>query len=212
MHKLLVLYERNALFTIYKCFERETLDRVLPTALLLLNERALAHAGHDPRAFRIQGPLYARPASVPHDHDQPELSPLSTRARRVLREQGPGAALWKAGRLILRKARSGIGHGLLRAAGSVRPRSGADPGEGQIVWPAVAASHYAAVSEFAHSLESLEEKRCWLQQRRCVSDRDLIPLFVDPFFPTYTAPEYLRFYRWLTWVRGLEGMFSIRRD
>src|SRR5438105_14224588 len=40
-HKLRVLYERNALFTIYKCFEDRDLDRLLTTALLLLNERAL---------------------------------------------------------------------------------------------------------------------------------------------------------------------------
>src|SRR5207237_6141361 len=31
-HKLRVLYERNALFTIYKCFEDRDLDRVLTTA------------------------------------------------------------------------------------------------------------------------------------------------------------------------------------
>lgn len=40
-HRTYLLYERNALYAIYKNYEQETLDRILPAALLLLGQRAV---------------------------------------------------------------------------------------------------------------------------------------------------------------------------
>ncbi len=40
-HRVQVLYERNALATIYKNYEQANLDRILPAALLLLGQRAV---------------------------------------------------------------------------------------------------------------------------------------------------------------------------
>ncbi len=40
-HRTYLLYERNALYAIYKNYEQETLDRALPAALLLLGQRAV---------------------------------------------------------------------------------------------------------------------------------------------------------------------------
>ncbi len=40
-HRTYLMYERNALYAIYKNYEQETLDRVLPAALLLLGQRAV---------------------------------------------------------------------------------------------------------------------------------------------------------------------------
>ena len=40
-HRTYLLYERNALYSIYKNYEQETLDRALPAALLLLGQRAV---------------------------------------------------------------------------------------------------------------------------------------------------------------------------
>lgn len=40
-HRVQVLYERNALYTIYKNYEQANLDKILPAALLLLGQRAV---------------------------------------------------------------------------------------------------------------------------------------------------------------------------
>jgi GT2 family glycosyltransferase/glycosyltransferase involved in cell wall biosynthesis len=40
-HRTYLLYERNALYAIYKNYEQETLDKALPAALLLLGQRAV---------------------------------------------------------------------------------------------------------------------------------------------------------------------------
>jgi GT2 family glycosyltransferase len=201
-HVLRVLYERNALCTIYKCFEDENLDRVLPASLLLLNERALRLAGFDPAAFRLGS--YEGPAGGE--------GPFLERGLRVLREEGPGSAALKAGRLLRRRLRGALGsvaEGALRRTDPglliVRPDEG-------VVWPTVAVSHFAAVSEFAHGLESLNEKRRSLQARRTVSDRELVPLMVDPFFANYADPEYVGFYRRITRLLGLDARFPVAQD
>ncbi len=51
--KLQILYERNALFTIYKNYSSETLERVLPAVLLLLNKRSAMSFKLDKDMFRI---------------------------------------------------------------------------------------------------------------------------------------------------------------
>ncbi|HEX6547150.1 MAG TPA: glycosyltransferase family 2 protein [Candidatus Dormibacteraeota bacterium] len=48
-----VLYERNALFVIYKCLDGANLAAALPAALYLLNERALLHTGVDRDEFAV---------------------------------------------------------------------------------------------------------------------------------------------------------------
>jgi GT2 family glycosyltransferase len=49
------LYERNALAMIYKNYEDESLQRVLPAAIALSLVRGLAHSGIDPRTFALGG-------------------------------------------------------------------------------------------------------------------------------------------------------------
>ncbi len=51
--KLQLLYERNALFTIYKNYSKPVLDKVLAAALLLLNKRAYLTLGVDKETYRL---------------------------------------------------------------------------------------------------------------------------------------------------------------
>ncbi len=51
--KLQLLYERNALFSIYKNYSTEVLDKVLAAALLLLNKRAYLNLGVDKETYRL---------------------------------------------------------------------------------------------------------------------------------------------------------------
>ena len=51
--KLQLLYERNALFSVYKNYSKEVLDKVLAAALLLLNKRAYLNFGIDKETYRL---------------------------------------------------------------------------------------------------------------------------------------------------------------
>jgi cellulose synthase/poly-beta-1,6-N-acetylglucosamine synthase-like glycosyltransferase len=205
--KLRVLYERNALFTIYKCLDEANLAAALPAAMLLLNERALLLAGLDPAEFRLYPPaesthtmggeplvqrLYA------YDPAQALAESLPARARRALSEEGLRPALGKTNRYLRQRAEAAARR-LVRLPGSK-------------VVPAVAASHYVALSEFGHSLEKLNLKRTWLQQRRRRSDAELLPLLYDPFHVNYRHPRYERFHDWMVRVQGLDRRFSTVPD
>jgi hypothetical protein len=74
--------------------------------------------------------------------------------------------------------------------------------------PDVALANWVAVSEFAHSLGSLAAKREAVQAGRMRSDAELFPLFVDPLRPSYTGPDYLRFFNSLVGVLGLDRRFA----
>jgi hypothetical protein len=78
--------------------------------------------------------------------------------------------------------------------------------------PGVTASHYVALSEFAHRLDSLNEKRAWIQSRRLRSDAEIVPLFQEPFYPGYNDERYIWFMAWLCRVQGLDRRFSPTPD
>jgi GT2 family glycosyltransferase len=197
--KLRMLYERNALYTIYKCFDDDNLAAALPAAMLLLNERALVMAGVDPAGFRL-GPAPAdreanagaQVAQRLYAYDPAEAlgESLPARARRVLSEEGLGPALRKTRRYLRERTEAGL------------RRTVRLPGSRAL--PTVALSHSVALSEFGHSLEKLNVKRAWLQQRRRRSDAELLPLLCDPFYVNYRHPRYERFFTWLVRVHGLD--------
>jgi GT2 family glycosyltransferase len=201
-HQLRVLYERNALFMIYKCFDDENLAAALPAALLLMNERALDLTGLHRGTFDFPGqvrPAAGQPsanvASAPA-----EVPGLIARGRRVLREEGVASALGKALGVLGRWTVAG----LAALSGQIRPR--------HFVFLGVSASHYVAQSQFAHQLEALNKKRSWIQSRRKRSDAEILPLFVDPFFTSEPDTRYVEFYRWLCQVQGLDRRFGPALD
>lgn len=204
-HRVRVLYERNSLYTIYKCLDDENLAVALPAAIMLLNEKALGMAGVNVDDFLLAAPgrrrkhERARPARPLYAFDPgaQALEPLSARARRVLREEGAGAAARKGARL----ARSRIGGGVQRVQSSVLKRAG-------VMLPYEAAACYAALSDFAHNLDRMQAKRIDLQARRVRSDAELIPMFQFALEPSYHEERYVGFHNWLCGVLGLDRRFG----
>ena len=205
-HQLGVLYERNALSMIYKNYDDDNLGAALPSALLLLNERALEHARLDLRSFGIPGGAPVDAAGRRPDGRGEPASPtpprpsFTERGRKVLREQGPGAAVRKALSIPLRLARSALQPGV----DQIRPR--------HYLVPGMSMAYYVGMSAFAHQIDSLNKKRAWIQARRKRPDSEIIPLFVDPFYANYPDPNFHRFTRWLSRVQGLDRRFGLPPD
>jgi len=196
-HRLRVLYERNALFTIYKNLEDASLALALPAALLLSNERALLLAKISLGDFQIEADAPAAPAaSEPADATPSEPGgSLVEKSRRALREGGWGALAAK-------------GAGYLRAHGLAALRGPALHG-GDFL-PNISLSHYVAMHQFAERVGELNEKRRSLQAKRVRSDQDLAPLFAEPFRPTWNDPEYVRFHGQLSRAIGIRDRFASR--
>jgi len=205
-HKLRVLFERNALFTIYKSFDDENLAAALPVALLLTNERALRLAGIDSREFDVDGErpqLLAEPVSDRKTTPNGSLDGLSlvAKAARVLEEQGPLAVA----RRSLNYSRRYLS---LKYGQAVR---GMMPGK-VVVIPAVSASHYVALAAFARSLPALNAKRQRIQEKRVRTDAEVLTLFSNALFPSYADPNYVRFHGWISHAMGLDRKFASVRD
>jgi GT2 family glycosyltransferase len=203
-HRLRVLYERNALAMIYKCFDDQNLAAALPAALLLLNERALRQSGLDRGRFMLvtgeTAPGMVDERGDPVIEGSPARSNIFARGLRMLRQDGvrataSHASRWGLTRLIAL---------LLKVRNRFEPHV--------IVLHSVAVSHYIGVSQFAHLLESLKEKRAWIQERRKRTDAEILPLFVNPFFAQYPDDQYLRFYRWVNRILELDGRFGRAPD
>jgi len=197
-HRLRVLYERNALFTIYKCLDDANLTLALPAALLLSNERALRLARISTQKFRIgpepltPGELdpLAAPATAPAPAS---AGALAAKSRRALREQGWPALAGKAAGYLGSRAARAMARSLLR--------------RGEFL-PNISLSHYVAMHEFALHLPAVMAQRRWLQANRVRTDAELMPLFVEPFRPTWDDPDYARFHTWLSETLGLKARFA----
>lgn len=200
-----VLYERNSLYTMFKCLDEANLAAALPATMLLLNEKALRMADLDRTPFRL-GPPGA--ADAPHGKPQAlhAFDPAAgggsvlAKARTVFREHGA--------RVLARRGARYLGS---RAGGRLRRvRSRVAGADSRL--PDVSVSHYVALSDFAHNLDRMLEKRAWLQARRKRSDEELMPLFHYALEPSYSDSRYVQFHRRLLEVLGLDRRFAAGHD
>jgi len=187
-HRLRVLYERNALATIYKCLDDANLAAALPAALLLLNERALLIGQADPERFRLGAPAAAAGGPPPAVE---RAKPLA-RAVRVMRSEGVAGLLARTVRYMGRQL-----------AGM------SEPGGPALSNP-LALSHYVALSEFTNSLDELTAKRAAIQATRVRDDAEVLALAGDMLYPNFNDPSYLEFYEFLNQTEGLDVRFGSR--
>ena len=183
-HRKQVLYDRNALFTMYKNLDDGNLAIALPASLLLLNEKALVAGAVNASGYRM-GP--ARPLPYGKPPERSEVPGLLTRAQRILAREGPAGIVSRATRRLA-------------------ARQGAEQ------LPTRALSPLVAISEFAHRLDKLAERRRWIQERRRRTDLEILPLFHFALSPSSPEPRYVEFQGWLRRVMGLEERFGPGQD
>lgn len=195
-HERRFLYERNALFTMYKCLDDENLAAALPASLLLTNEKSLQLA----RAVRDS----VRP-DLPPSSEAP-LPPLRRRVAAAWSERGVIGVAAHArafGARRLSRASERFGRWWETHVPS-RFRTDAEPPRDPLESLAV----QVAVAEFARSLEPLRRKREWVQTRRARSDAELLPLFHFATEPSFFEEPYVGFHELLVRVLGLDRRFG----
>jgi GT2 family glycosyltransferase len=183
-HRKQVLYDRNALSTMYKNLDDDNLAAALPASLLLLNEKALLAGGLKAGAYRM-GP--ARPLPYGRPPETSERPGLFTRTQRVLASEGAAGMVFRATQRLA-----------ARQAAEQLPRRALSP--------------LVAMSEFAHRLDKLVERRRWIQERRRRTDLDILPLFHFALSPAWPEPRYVEFQAWLRTVMGLDDRFGPGQD
>jgi GT2 family glycosyltransferase len=177
-HRLAVLYERNALYTIYKNYDDGHLAMVLPAALLLAAERATVLAGIDRATFSISA---APSPPVAGSDPSPPTAGNWAKLRESVRRFGVLATARRVGSAARSRARPRVSR--LRMAFARRVG-----GHRQAVTiPAAAASRLFALEQFGANLPALRAKREIIQRFRRRSDDEIIELFKTPLDPGFAG-------------------------
>jgi GT2 family glycosyltransferase len=201
-YQLKLLSERNALFTIFKNYDEDNFNRVVPVAMMLLIEKATLMAGVNVPAFR---PSQSEPGpGIPHwERPRPAPERPAAKLQRLVHEEGVGALAAKAGGRVATKSRA--------LYARLRPPGGSrfEPPLDTHVVPNVAISHIVAIRELAHNQAELLEKRRWIQSHRRRTDDEVLELGgVLLEDPTFGPPDYLDFQHWLCEVTGINARFD----
>lgn len=187
--RLAVLYERNALYTIYKNYDDEHLAAVLPAALLLTAERATVLAGIDRSRFRMSS---QRAAVSPAAPVVPSVTPRSGdwgKLRQSVRDHGwPSTA-----RRLVGVARRRLHPGIRGVRGRLGQRIAG--GRTSMSVPPEAVSRLVALDEFGANLAALQRKREAVQQLRRRKDQEIIKLFKTPLEPGFDGPGFAEYHR-----------------
>ena len=154
-----VLYERNALRTFFACADEEHRQAVGPAVLATFLHRMVAFARAEPARAAWASDPFAPDLHPPLDRGE--------RWRRRLRRQG-----------VVRSLRHGIAR-LLLGPSVGHPRLGDDHLLMQI----------RAADGFFRGLDEASERRRSLEDRRRVSDRELLRRFPRLVVPTYAGDE-----------------------
>jgi GT2 family glycosyltransferase len=182
------LLERNAMRMLYTHLERETLERVLPAALLLSIDRALLLTGLGRSARDATELGAARPRSIAS-----RVRGAAANAKGALRQRGVSRRDSVITNLVRLGPRGLIGVALHVARGDTMPPSvsrraayqierGAAPTalDGRIEpVPAAAAAAFRGVYDFLQELPAVSERRARFQSLRRRSDREILGRFSE---------------------------------
>lgn len=193
--KLAVLYERNALYTVYKNYDDEHLARVLPAALLLTAERAAALAGVN--RTRMPG---SNQCSIP-GRSRADRSTWKKLGESIRRRGWSGTL-----RRVLPVAAARLQIRITRIRAQLARQVAGDRAALPVSQAAI--SRLLALEEFGSNLQALQEKRQAVQRMRRRSDAEIIDLFVAPVDPAFDAPGFadyhhrvLKAFKLDEWVR-----------
>ncbi len=200
--RLAVLYERNALFTIFKNYDDPHLQAIWPAALLLTAEKATLLIDPDRRAFAL-GP------SV----DGPGLgaAPLLVKGKDVsqlkasLRQRGLAGTAQAAVRAVSRRIQPRVARLRQSAARGIGGNSST------IGAPATAVSRLLALEEVGRRMPELQAKRRTVQALRRRPDAEILPLFGMPLEPGFPAAGFVEYHQTLVRALGLDTLVKEAR-
>lgn len=185
-YKRVVLYERNALYTIIKNYNDENLYKILPIAILLTIKRGLMLSTFDKHSFSIEKSSPSGP------HLKLLTKSFFIRVERAIKYYG------------LLRAFVEIGRRMLKSIGAkVTPFD-----EGLIPLPKESLSPLVALDDLIESLPDLMKKRKWIQSKRKRSDSEILSLFITPFHPNPPFPEYVKIQQSLAHCFNINKIFE----
>lgn len=190
--KKIVLFERNALFSVIKNYEASTLERVWPAALLLTFKRLAVRSGIDRSDFRF-GPAQLQPRL-----EQAQEARSATRLDKVFKNLARVGVKPTIKKVVLALARM-----VLDRWGGVHEEFGASV--------PIMREAYASVvgmEDVIDSLPRMMEKRRHIQARRRRSDAEVAARFGEPLRSVEGRGDYMESHWTVARELGLLEVFA----
>jgi GT2 family glycosyltransferase len=183
-----VLWERNAIYTWFKNYSQENLEKILPVALLLAVERSLVYARVNKDQYHLKSDANSK---TPTSSSAKEPHSYAKRALASLRDEGVAKTLKK----MATKGRSFI-------AGQPTV-----PDDKDIVTK-LGLGTLVAIDDAVANLPKFMDKRKEIQRRRKRSDKEVFKLFGDPFKSSCEDSDYKRTKAKLIHLFGIRDIFD----
>lgn len=186
--KKVVLFERNAMFSVFKNYEDDSLQRVWPAALLLAFKRMAVRSGIDRESFRF-GPRPPQPTA-----SGSRESGLR-KVLRTLRRLGFKGTIKKVIVALSQRALA---------------RWGGQSHEADATAPLMREAYATVVGmeDFIDYLPRMQAKRRDIQARRRRSDADVFRRFGDALTPVEGRPGYPEGHAQVVRELGLDALFG----
>ncbi|MBN1657066.1 MAG: glycosyltransferase family 2 protein [Anaerolineae bacterium] len=194
--KRISIAERNALLSVIKNYDDDSLVRVLPAALLLMMERAYLAAAVNNSRYKLDAHMSRDgngEGTAAHNPPRGGENQASEQVAHRMREEG----MWQ---LIQRAFRKGWRVGCQRFIARFNKQLEAVPRS--------TLSQLVAAHDVIDLLPVVMAKRAEIQGRRRRSDRELMPLFRDPFCPSVFRDLYVASQQRVVDAFDLEALFA----
>lgn len=196
-HKKLVLFERNALYSLVKNYDDQSLAAFLPASLLLAFKRMATRSGLSREEYNFTVTQSPPAPSLPVGRTKGAV--LVKKALKVLRHEGPRSCVKKIGvklaEALLRRWRDLPSQPVPEGFHAIRPDAYAT---------------VVGVEDLLDHLPHLMEKRQQIQAKRRRSDDEILPLFKTPFQPTETQGAYPEAFFTTIQSLGVEAFYERR--
>ncbi len=205
--KITVLYERNALWTMFKNYDEETLHRILPVALLLYLRRAYLASDVDAAAFRSESIEVAPHLHIEASRAKPPVYDGTYYLRetlRTLRDEGV-SGLWRQVTAEMGRRRRTL---LSRRPPAPSRHAHYPAHPGHVFVDRRAVSHLVAADDIVRGLNHLMEKRQVVQSCRRRPDQEIFSILRKPFVSDYLNPHYMQTMDELVTACGLRNLFE----
>lgn len=187
--KKVVLFERNAMFSVVKNYDEATLNRIWPAVLLLAFKRMAVRSGINREEFRF-GP---RPP-------EPDVPRLGRKGRLLI--------MWGSIRRL--GVRGAVKKGIVLAAKIVLKRWGGQSYEHDATMPIMREAYatVVGVEDFIDYLPRVMAKRRDIQSRRKRTDAEIFRVFGEPLDPVERRGGYDLCHVQVTRDLGVEALFA----
>lgn len=201
-----ILYERNALYTVFKNYQENNLKQVWPASVMLMLHRAFITSGVDPAPYQLAPPTLPPAETLTEPSAYYDARYYWQQFWCTLQKEGLIVLIVKIQDELARRWKGLLG----RLQQRRRPLRLRPPeSDTTAIIPLITLSYLEAAEQLVQNYDRLLEKRQAVQARRVRDDQAIFPLFGQPIVSNYPETDYIRKVFVVSHVWDLYRLFGV---